>query len=254
MTAIGKTTEELIVTEETSEGLCSDTEKKAKKASKKRKDYDLGRLPTPEEQERVKRWASWSMQPHTPDEIRAEILRDNRCVCITYVCEHSKIPSSFMDEFLVLSTFLLDDTNYETNYDDVKNLLFAKLKIGDYDKNLTEIIIENRQGVQIITIDDIADRIDWKAIGIFQRIDLYTAERYGKFLPWDQMTPRCGLSQIYIDANKYEYITKYSKIKKETEIREENIFAPDYDDDDFDDDVDFNIESDIEAGINKFID
>ena len=40
MTAIGKTTEELIVTEGTSARLSSDTEKKAKKDSKKRKELE----------------------------------------------------------------------------------------------------------------------------------------------------------------------------------------------------------------------
>lgn len=206
--------------------------------TKRRKNNNEGwsnKAPTKEEQERVERWSTWSRQQHTPDEIRAEILRDHRCVCFTYLCSHCKFPMSFLEEFLVLSTCLLDETNYDKDFKDVKDLLFASMKVGDYDKNLTEIIIENRNGVQVIGINDISERLDWKAIGTYQKIDLYTAERFGRFLPWDEMTPRCGLSQLYIDANKAEYCKPR---KNNTDVTDDEIK-----------DFEANFEAELEDGL-----
>ena len=210
----------------------------------KNKEYSgRDRMPTEEENARVHRWSTWSRQQHTPDEIRAEILKDHRCVCFTYLCWECKFPMSFLEELLVLSTCLLDETNYATDYEAVKNLLFAQMKVGDYNKNLEEITIINRNGPQTVTIKDIGERLDWKAIGLSQKIDLYTAERFAKYLPWDEMTPKCGLSQLFIDANKQ----LYCKPKKSGEVnKNETIYDTmnsdiefDFDDDDLDFYVDF---------------
>lgn len=224
----------------------AETKNKKKRANR----YD--RLPTEEEKARVHRWATWSMQPHTPDEIREEILNDYRCVCFSYVCGQSKIPSSFMDEFVVLSTCLLDKTNYEKDYEAVKNMLFAKLGIGEHNADGVTLVIKNREGTHEVTVDNIADRIDWLAIGLEQRIDLYTAERYAKFLPWDKMTPRCGLSKLFIDANKEIYCPKVKR-KDDTLELSLDIFSDDYDDDDdFDDDIDSALEAELEAELSNF--
>ena len=184
---------------------------------------------TAEEKARIERWATWSLQQHTVEEIREEILTDYRCVCFTYLCGACRFPMSFLDEFLTLSTTLLDKTNYEKDYQKVHDLLMAKLEVGDYDKNLKEIEICNRDGRQIITIDDIADRLDWRAISTFQTLDLYTAEKYGKYLIWDEMTPRCGLSKMFIDANKQFYGKK---------VKPKDDLNTTYDLDDFEEDMD----------------
>lgn len=215
------------------------SEQESKDINSKEKPY-IDKPPTSEEVLRVQKWGEWSMQPHTPDEIREAILEDSRCVCFTYLCEYSKIPGDFLEEFLVLSTCLLDKSNYEKDFDRIKNALFANLEIEGYTNNEEILIIENNSGTSSIVSSNILDRIDWKNFGMNQKIDLYTAERFGKFLPWDTMNTSCSLSQMYIDANKAEFSQRSKKDNAVTKLDTayESISESDLMDgiDDFDDD------------------
>jgi hypothetical protein len=67
---------------------------------------------TPQITSNVKEWSTWSLQPHSQNEIREKILTDYQNVCFTYLCDTQEFTESFLEEVMVLSTGWFDKGNY----------------------------------------------------------------------------------------------------------------------------------------------
>ena len=102
---------------------CSIYSKEAEENKEKKKTYaGLRRFAeiSPEQEKinkKVQDWAEWSMTPHSEEEIRNKCLDDIDGICFAYLCNTSYISEEFFEEFLALSTGLINRSNYNNlNY------------------------------------------------------------------------------------------------------------------------------------------
>jgi hypothetical protein len=69
---------------------------------------------------KVEDWANFSLTPQTEDAIRERILHDNKTgqntICITYICEYSKLSEEFIEELCELTKYkvhIVNTTKYK---------------------------------------------------------------------------------------------------------------------------------------------
>lgn len=129
----------------------------------------------------VTEWITFSLTPHTEDEIREKILTDYHNVCFSYICAHQKLSEDFIIELAALSTGLLHKFNYSENIDYLKHavMISAGIEEGPYDFGmLPEGIKFTLANVETLT----TDRLDWKAIGTNQSLSQEFKDKYRSLL------------------------------------------------------------------------
>lgn len=76
------------------------------------------------------KWVTWSMEPHTEDEIRNAYLYTPELICTSYLCRYSKMSEKFIEEeLIILSTGVFSyNPDYYTkrNREFVKEILFIE--------------------------------------------------------------------------------------------------------------------------------
>lgn len=175
-------------------GGCVRTWKSVFKPIIKRRKEDV--VPIKQESD-VTEWVTFSLTPHTEDEIREKILTSYKDVCFAYICAHQKLSEDFIIELAALSTGLLYKYNYSENIDYLKHavMISAGIEEGPYDFGmLPEGYKFTLANVQTLT----TDRLDWRAIAINQKLSKEFVKKYHSLLyPNSRDTARC-------DANVHE--------------------------------------------------
>ncbi len=134
-------------------------------------------------------WDTWSMLPHTTEEIRNRLLtRPITDTCISYVCRFSHIDAEFLDEFLLLSTGWFHDSS-------ITDTEFLKMQPIEYSPELIAKLIAAMHHEKALkhphakikpyitkggyfNTYDIPNRIDWKYIYMFQKFPVQYWAKY----------------------------------------------------------------------------
>lgn len=124
--------------------------------------------------EKVNEWASFSLVPHTNDEIREQVLRTEGNVCWSYICVKSKLSEDFILELAAISTGFVREKTYDEDLALVEEELMYKYKISNHPADSSKIenlILKVRKNpkpdgdlMRKWRQYEINDRLDWKAI------------------------------------------------------------------------------------------
>lgn len=197
--------------------------------------------------EAVKRWADWSMTNHTTEEIKQQILTNPNDVCFTFLCRYSRIPEDFFDEFMVLSSGLLNPKSPKEDYDKIKKVLFSKLGVTDenlehpyitiqvpYDKTKK---IENWDMVpENIDIKRVNEKIDWFYITAYQSLTKDFVLKYKNHIKWGILEPQNDITIELIKEYKKIYCGNGKQADGENSEVDTEIDSSDFDEEyDFDD-------------------
>lgn len=172
----------------------------------------------------VEKWSTWSLTPHTEDEIRKECLRNFDHVCFTYVCETSKLTPEFIEEFMVLSTGVMGDyykkinrasgvdeeekanNEYNKVFDMLKSAIMYNLHVTDIEPEKFQLnydeVLDTASGCtkianKYITDKTAIDRLDWTGISRFQRLPEWFIEKYANVLNWKEIFANQKLSEEF---------------------------------------------------------
>lgn len=129
-------------------------------------------------------WVTWSMTPHSEDEIREAVFKTPKLICWTYVCRFSVLSEQFIEEALVLSTGVFDGVSEELytekNKKLVRDILFIEPTISRKEKQkaMAKEVFDNLEELEDATIairiasmaNPVRARIDWYQIAGFQDI------------------------------------------------------------------------------------
>ena len=180
---------------------------------------------------RVRQWASWSMTPHTEDEIRQRYLTDFDLICTSYVCRYSRVSEKFIEEMLALSTGLLTLDTYDANIDTLIKLEKDKLLKND-DSWIAYIPKLNIPAVKALyykdgkwlSQDDIAsnmkatnifnDKIDWQYIAAYQMLSDEFKERYKDYLVDTELEYAEQITYKYMDMTDHKCKKGYHNLNK----------------------------------------
>lgn len=126
-------------------------------------------------------WATYFRTPRTVDEIREKIFFDFDNVCFTYLCSWQQLPEEFVPELMALSTGLLNADNYETYRDELIKAVhvFEQIEPGDID---FDKLPTNHQLPKSSQYYQLVDRLDWSAIGQYQKLSPAFRRKYHTLL------------------------------------------------------------------------
>ena len=129
------------------------------------------------------KWVTWSMTPHSENEIREAVFNTPELICWSYVCRYSPLSEAFIEEALVLSTGLFDGVSGETyseqNKKLVRDILFIEPTRERANKQY-EIVNKVYQSLKDKTI---ADRILSRSMSIWARVDWYQIASFQDISP-----------------------------------------------------------------------
>lgn len=138
-------------------------------------------------------WASWSLKPHTTEEIRQRLIsRPIEDTCISYICMKSQLEEDFFEEFMALSTGMFHETG---------NVELALTQPLEYNKENLAIVMHACQRYNMDTDAYVelarsysktqdyaarehykrtgyADRIDWRYICMYQSFSIAFWSKY----------------------------------------------------------------------------
>ncbi|MBO5386939.1 MAG: hypothetical protein J6A59_02175 [Lachnospiraceae bacterium] len=115
----------------------------------------------------ISEWIRWSTTPHTEEEIRDKALSDYDNICFSYVCKYSDMSADFLEEFMALSTGLLNYINYEECLQDVMTAVQSNMGVipaVDITKlNIPTItVVRDTTGEHVEPgYNNLKDKIDW---------------------------------------------------------------------------------------------
>lgn len=137
-------------------------------------------LPIKQESD-VTEWITFSLTPHTEDEIREKVLTDYHNVCFAYICAHQKLSEEFIIELAALSTGLLHKFNYSENIDYLKYavMISAGIEEGPYDFGM---LPEDQKFTLANVKERTTDRLDWRAIATNQTLSKPFIDKYHSLL------------------------------------------------------------------------
>ena len=132
----------------------------------------------------VERWLVFSSNPRTEAEIEEELLTRPDDVCLSYVCTSSKMSTEFIERLIVLSTGALTKENLDKDFKTVEDLLKYKYsKTEDMaHKSVTLHRLNENNLPMVIDSKTLDDRIDWKAITMYQKLNNDFILKYADFL------------------------------------------------------------------------
>ena len=132
----------------------------------------------------VERWLVFSSNPRTEAEIEEELLTRPDDVCLSYICTSSKMSTEFIERLIVLSTGALTKENLEKDFNVVEDLLKYKYsKTDDMEhKSVTLHRLDENKLPMVINSKTLDDRIDWKAITMYQKLSNDFILKYADFL------------------------------------------------------------------------
>lgn len=143
----------------------------------------------------ISEWKSFSMTPHTCDELRKKILTDYDNVCFSYICHYSELPEEFIPELAALSTGMLTEANYDIYLDQVIKAVMINNHIeqGKIDlKKLPKLPPlpegKSRKGDNVTSLPTVygdfvfRDRLDWASISRYQKLSPAFRKKYDKLL------------------------------------------------------------------------
>ena len=179
------------------------------------------------------KWSTWSLTPHTEEEIRHECLTNFDHVCFTYVCGTSKLSPEFIEEFMVLSSGvmcnayreierartkeeeLLAKERYDALFKKAQGAILFNLGVfgKEPEKNrftavhtseVENLAGERRETDRIITDSTIIDRLDWYAISKFQKLPEWFMEKYSCMLNWKELKINQKMSDTLLKRHAAE--------------------------------------------------
>lgn len=132
----------------------------------------------------VDKWYAFSSQPRTEEEIEEMLLTDPDNICVSYVCQFSKLSEDFIEKMIVLSTGLLSKENYDESFDAVKEVMQYQYEhIGEKGCEPKSLVYKDKNGLtSIVSSASVGDRVDWKAISIYQTLSTDFIRKYIKVL------------------------------------------------------------------------
>lgn len=158
----------------------------------------------------IQRWVTFSTFPRSEKEIKHELLNNFEDVCTLYVLEFSRMSEDFLEEFMVLSTGLLNEQNYDQSYETVKKLLEYKYTYGNKHP-IRETIINTSGKAEVISSESVCDRIHWGELSRNQTFSMKFAMKYYKWLDLRELEAREDIDPIIVDAVKAEKEKRYAK-------------------------------------------
>lgn len=129
----------------------------------------------------ITEWRTFSLAPHTEDEIREKVLTDYNNVCFSYLCSHQELSEDFIIELAALSTGLLNKDNYSKYIDYLKKavMISAGIEKGTYDFDMLPAHCGlDPKNVTYRT----TDHLDWKAIAKYQILSQAFIDKYYSLL------------------------------------------------------------------------
>jgi hypothetical protein len=126
-------------------------------------------------------WVTWSMTPHSEDEIRKAVFKTPKLICWTYICRFSVLSEQFIEEALVLSTGVFDGVDEELYTEEnkklVRDILYMEPTVArkelqkDYIKRIWDILEDHKIAIKILGMSSsVRSRVDWFQIAGFQDI------------------------------------------------------------------------------------
>ena len=136
-------------------------------------------------------WVTWSMTPHSEDEIREAVFNTPELICWTYVCRFSVLSEDFIEELIVLSTGLFDgeskDVYTEENINLIKDILFIEPTSERKDRqkkiasNVSWRLTDTTIAEKIIKYPaPVRSKVDWWQIAAYQDLSREFKIKYKK--------------------------------------------------------------------------
>lgn len=119
----------------------------------------------------VEEWMTWSMTPHTEEEIEERLRRAPDSCCVSYICRYSNLSEPFIERMMALTTGLIDENTSEEEIKRIQEIVMEKLSTPakELKHRTPKYYIFKIGGNEVAKTDiDINDRLDWFYISKFQ--------------------------------------------------------------------------------------